>query len=181
MAVIVDRKTSRAVVVDRSRTSAIVRNRPSTVQVDDRRTVRTVERQTATVGVSSQGVQGRPGTPGGSAETRIAANTLGGHRIVRSVDASAVGYADCTDTTHGDDTLGMTTGAALEGESVEVQRVGAISFNGWAWTPGEPVFLSTSGAVTQTAPEEGAAFVQVIGHAESATSIQLHIEPPTYY
>jgi hypothetical protein len=90
-----------------------------------------------------------------------------------------VGYASSDNPDHGDDTQGMTLGAATSGATVNVQRVGSVTHSGWAWTPGEPVFLGTSGLPTQTPPSDG--FVQVIGHAEAADTLFLSIEPPIYF
>lgn len=133
------------------------------------------------VEILAGGLQGEPGPPGASdvTETRTASEALGGHRIVRSTGAGLAGYASNADDTHGDDTLGMTIGAAAQGALVQVQTNGSIMMSGWTWTPGLPVFLGINGLPTQTPPEAG--FIQVVGHAESATSIFLKIEPPIYY
>lgn len=180
MAVIVDNKGARAVVVDSARTAMIVESRPTAVSVADRRTSHAVEEWSATVAVASTGLQGPKGERGDSAASqRVADTDLGGHRMVRSTSATGVAYADSGDPTHGDDTLGMTTGAALAGSAATVQVGGPITFNGWAWTPGEPVFLGSNGQVTQ-APDSAAAFEQVIGYAESATTLNLRIEIPIY-
>lgn len=126
-----------------------------------------------------RGVQGVPGPAGGVSELRTASEGLGGHRIVRSTGAGTVGYASSDNADHGDDTLGMTIGAATSGATVNVQRVGPVTHSGWAWTPGEPVFLGTNGLPTQTPPSDG--FVQVIGHAEAADTLFLSVEPPIYF
>lgn len=133
--------------------------------------------------VGPRGVQGVPGAPGGTSEVRTASTMLGGHRLVRSTGAGTVGYADSSNASHGDDTVGMTLGAADAGAAVDVQRTGSVEFTGWAWTVGDPVFLGTDGLPTQVAPEpiDGAAFVQTIGHAESATVLNLHIDAPIYF
>src|SRR5690606_16691988 len=132
-------------VVDRARTAAIEQHRPEAATVAERRTASSVGRRSDTIAVSSPGVQGKPGQDGGTATQRIAATDLGGRRVVRSTSATHVGYADCTESTHGDDTLGMTVGAAVQGASVQVAARGSIQFNGWSWTPGEPVFLGANG------------------------------------
>lgn len=136
-----------------------------------------------TVQVASLGPQGPAGVAGDAYDTRIAATTLGGHRVVRTEADGRIGYADATDTTHGDDTVGLTVGAANENEEVNVQRSGSLAFNGWSWTPGEPVFLSTTGTMTQVPPTAagGAAFSQVIGHAETATTLFINPQPPIYF
>jgi hypothetical protein len=185
MPVIVDSKTSRAVVIDRTRVAAIVQNRPSAIAVADRRTTQAVTRQANVVGVASTGVQGPQGERGLSAEaaglTRTADGALGGHRIVRSTGAGTAGYASADNPLHGDDTLGMTTGAAGDGAAVTIQTGDSIAMDGWAWTPGEPVFLGLDGQPTQQVNYEGFAFVQAIGFASDATTLVLQLQPAIYF
>lgn len=120
---------------------------------------------------------------GAAPETRTASETLGGHRMVRSTYAGAAGYVSCDNPLHGDDTIGMTLGAADAGAPVLVQTAGPVTFAGWSWTPGESVFAGRSGLLTQIppSPEAGDAFGQVVGHAESATTFFLQIAPPVYF
>lgn len=134
-------------------------------------------------GLSIKGDKGDKGDPGNNYDIRVANEYLGGHRVVRSTGAVRVGYADCTDSTHGDDTVGLTLGAANVDEEVNVQRIGSISFNGWVWVPGESIFLGINGILTQDVPDplNGATFMQVIGHAEDITTVYLSIDPPIYF
>jgi len=114
---------------------------------------------------------------------RRAAGPLGGHRVVRSAGVDLVEYASAANPEHGDDTLGITTGAAGDGLEVVVRTRGPIRFDGWNWTPLEPLYLALDGAMTQTPPEpaNGAAFVQVVGHAESSTTVFLSPQQPIYF
>lgn len=157
-----------------------MRNTPQRVTVREL-TAERIAPDHVTVKQIVQGPQGPPGASGGLTDIRTADGILGGHRVVRSVDALRVGYADATNAAHGDDTIGMTTGAALDGATVEVQRTGTLTFNGWSWTAGEPVYLTGNGLLTQTPPDDSHAFLQVVGHAESPTSVFINIEPPIYY
>lgn len=122
-------------------------------------------------------------TSGGPTETRTASETLGGHRLVRSTGAGAAGYVSSDNPLHGDDTIGLTLGAADAGAAVTVQREGPVTFSGWNWIPGEPVFAARGGLLTQTPPsaEAGDVFGQVAGHAESATTLFLQLAPPVYF
>lgn len=187
--------SSIVVTVDRTNTVSVTRNAPNLTTVVETSAVTAisnpepvvteVERGDAGVDLvyagqqGPRGAQGVAGPEGGTSETRVAAAVLGGHRLVRSVSASEVGYADPSDPTHGDDTLGLTLGAAAAGADVQVQRTGQVVHAGWAWTPGEPVFLGPAGVPTQS-PAAEAAFEQVIGYAEDATTLNLRIEPPVY-
>jgi hypothetical protein len=172
--------TPRIVVVNNTTSVGSVTARSSSVRIPDQGvSLGAVTERTTVVQVASTGVQGAAGAPGGTSEPRIASEALGGHRVVRSTGADTVGYASSDNPLHGDDTQGMTLGAASSGATVTVQRTGSVTFNGWAWTQGEPVFLGTGGLPTQNVPTAG--FVQVIGHAESADTLFLQIEPPIYF
>lgn len=168
------------VQVERARTVSVQRDSVAAAEVADRATVNTVSQSVATVKVGSVGPQGPAGTPGGASELRVASGILSGHRIVRSLDADQVGYASADNPDHGDDTLGMTLGAADAGAAVNVQRTGPVEMSGWAWTPGESVFLGRDGMPTQS-PAADDAFVQVIGYAESPTVLYLDFQPPIYF
>lgn len=126
----------------------------------------------------NDGAQGIPGPAGAANITRVLAQSVGGHRLVRSASGS-IDYVDPGDPTHGDDTLGITAGAGTAGDTITVVTFGPVSFNGWAWTPDQPVFAAPNGLLTQT-PDDTAAFVQVVGHAESPTTIFVSITPPIY-
>lgn len=129
-----------------------------------------------------KGDKGDPGSPGEGGSTvlqRVAGTALGGHRVVRSTGANTVGYASVDGAGQGDDTLGITLGAAEADAPINVQRSGVISFNGWAWQALRPVFLGLDGMLTQEEPQTG--FYQVIGYAESPTSVVLNIESPIYF
>ena len=83
---------------------------------------------------------------------------------------------------HGDDVLGITLGAAVSGDEVQIQGSGEIVEPSWAWQPQEPIFLGVHGTMTQMPPAvDSAAFVLVLGFATSATSMQVRIETPIYF
>lgn len=131
------------------------------------------------VEVQAQGPQGAPGSNSNSSIVRLANQALGGHRVVRATSATHCDYADHADTTHGDDTLGVTSNAAAAGDQVNIVTEASIQFVGWAWTPGLPVFLGANGVLTQTEPSTG--FVQVIGFAEAADTLFVDIQPAFYF
>lgn len=176
MPVITSTERGKTVTVSNDRTTAVVRDAGKTSTVTDRHGTSTVRESQRTVSVTSAGPQGSPGAPGGSFDTRLAGETLGGHRVVRSLDANRVGYASADNPAHGDDTLGLTLGAADVDTEVQVQRVGPVTFNGWNWAAGDIVFLAANGLLTQD-PSDEWAFLQPIGHAESPTTLYLSIQP----
>lgn len=179
-----DASSPRVVVVNKTAAVGSVSSVNSAIKIPDQGAAvgRTTD-SVSIVNVSSPGPQGAPGLAGGSSLPRVASSVLGGHRLVRSIDENSVAYADVTNPTHGDDTLGLTLGAAGVGEAVNVQRAGAVEFNGWNWEPGDLVFLGFNGLPTQVVPEpvDGAAFLQPIGYAESPTVLHLSIDPPIYF
>jgi hypothetical protein len=179
MPVIVASGRGNVVTVNRSLNVATVTRDTRATAITDRNIAASVRDTQRTVAVAAPGPQGTPGAPGGTSAPRIADGVLGGHRIVRSTGANSVGYASSDNPLHGDDTQGMTLGAAVDGGTVNVQRVGPVTFNGWSWSQGEPVFLGVDGLPTQTAPTSG--FIQVIGHAEAPDTLYLQIEPPIYF
>ncbi len=101
-----------------------------------------------------------------------AAENLSGHRIV-----TVEGYYASKDTaTDKFKVLGMTTGAASSGAEATVQVSGYITEAGWSFTVGLPVFLSTSGHITQTAPTDG--FRLIVGKPKTATTLFLELSEP---
>lgn len=128
--------------------------------------------------VGTPGPAGPPGPSGSEAVQRVAGADLGGHRLVRTLADGSVDYVDNTNVLHGDDTLGVTTGAALTGAPATIQTSGALTEPSWSWTPGEPIFAGTNGQLTQTPPV--AAFSQVVGFAATPTSMVVAIQPSIY-
>jgi hypothetical protein len=124
------------------------------------------------------GAQGEPGPPGTAVLQRVAAQALGGHRLVRALADGSVDYVDSANPLHGDDTLGLTIGAVSAGALATVQTSGPIVEPSWAWTPGEPVFADVNGLLSQT--PSGTAFTQVIGFAATATNLVIAIQPTIY-
>lgn len=167
-----------AVVIDRHRNIALLRPGTATVQVVDGRQVNTVTESSLSVAIASPGPQGPKGEAGNTILTYVAGEAVGGHRVVRSIGGGTCGYASSNDPTGGDDTIGLTLAAAAAGNQVDVQNSGPVTFAGWTWTPGAPVFVGLSGLLTQTPPVTG--YVQSMGHAEGPTTIFLAIGEATF-
>ena len=126
-----------------------------------------------------KGDQAPVGPSGSGTYSRIAAQALGGHRVVRSVSANQVDYADSSDETHADDVFGVTIAAASSGASVNVVRLGEVTEPSWTWTPLEPIFAGLNGQLTQVVPTYPAhEFSLIIGHATSATTAFIDIGQP---
>lgn len=177
------RAASQVVVMLPPASPLIVENAAQkTIQVPTDKTVTVTRQARLPLDIITPGPPGPPAEPY-QPEQLVASETLGGHRLVRSHGSNAVGYANASDPTHGDDTRGLTLGAAVLGDLVTVQRAGPVTFSGWTWMPGAVVFHGIDSQPTQNAPTQAAgyAFAQAIGHATAADALYLSIEPPLYF
>lgn len=108
--------------------------------------------------------------------TLPAGATLSGHRMVYKDANGKAQYASNTSQSQTLSILGMTTGAAVLDDPVQVIRAGEITEPSWTWTLGQPVFLSTDGLLTQTVPTTG--FLRIIGFPTAATSLLISLHEP---
>jgi hypothetical protein len=105
--------------------------------------------------------------------TWTAGENLSGERVVYAFNDTTVKYADKDTLAHESLVVGVTTQSASVDDPIIVQTEGLMTFGSWSWTAGMPVFLDTSGQLTQTAPTAG--FVLEIGVAIAATVINIDI------
>lgn len=69
---------------------------------------------------------------------------------------------------------GLATATASTGVATTIVLYGIVRNDGWSWTPGGSIYLSTTaGGLTQTAPSATGDKVQVIGKALNVTTILL--------
>ena len=122
------------------------------------------------------GVPGQKGDAGSSVATYTAASAVSGHVIVTVNSSGQAIPADPTNLAHSAAILGITQNAASGGGSLNVQNSGYMSHSGWNFTPQQPVFLGTMGAISQTVPS-GALFSKAVGVAVSATSMVISLQP----
>lgn len=132
--------------------------------------------QVDVIAVGPTGPPGAAGAPGGSV-VLVADGAISGHRVVAEQGDGTAAYADNTNSPDRWSPLGVTTGAAVDGDDVTVVRVGAIDEPSWSWTPLDPVYLGAAGALTQT-PPTAPAFLRVVGVATSSTSMWVDVQPP---
>ncbi len=120
-----------------------------------------------------RGEQGLPG-PAGTSGTVIytAGMALSGHVAVTLDALGRAVPADCTMATHAHAVVGVTLGAAAAGESVSVLAPGQLEHAGWAFVPGQCIFLGLDGALTQALPVQ-ALFAKVLGIAVAPTRVNL--------
>lgn len=132
-------------------------------------TTATIEVGTLTAAVEVSNERGPQGPPGEVEDVqRPAGEAVGGHRVVWSNNGS-VYYVDQTQVAQVTAALGVTTGAAAQGEMAYIRVFGSLTHTGWAWTPGLPIYVVGSGQLSQTPPATGA--VRQIAVAETATRI----------
>jgi hypothetical protein len=125
------------------------------------------------------GIQGPAGAPGqGAVElmTKVAGESLGGHRVIIIDSDNKVYYADRTNPVHMYKVVGITRGAVNSGDNVEIQTYGLMTELSWNWTAGQPLFLDTNGLLTQTPPTNG--FLLIIAEALTSTDIFISIKNP---
>lgn len=145
---------------------------------DSRVTVLSVDTP-ITVVSAGFGVQGATGPRGeGRLSTYDAAVPVSGHTVLTLNAVGLVLPADPTDPTHANGIVGISTGAAAEGETASVATSGLLTHSGWTFTPGLPVFIGVAGVITQTPPV--AAWQKAVGVALSATSIVIELQPAIF-
>lgn len=106
-----------------------------------------------------------------------AATALSGHRVVTQLADGTIGYASNDNLAHVHAPLWITSGAASSGGEVQAVMFGSMTEPTWSWTPG-PVYLGTTGQLTQSAPTPpGAAFLAQVGAATSPTSLFVDRSP----
>lgn len=102
----------------------------------------------------------------------VAGEAIGGHRAVILDAAGVAFYASQDDPTHMGIVAGISQGAVVSGDPVSIMAKGRLIEPSWAWTPYLPIFLGTSGQLTQTPPTTG--FLIVLGTALDATTMMVN-------
>lgn len=118
---------------------------------------------------------GVAGSGGSSVESFTAVGTVNGHRALAAVSAGSMRLVDLDDPADWFRVYGLSISAALSGGSVQVQRSGLVTFAGWAWTPGEPVFVRDDGVLSHV-PDPRVAIS--IGDAITPTTLNVRPAPP---
>jgi len=129
--------------------------------------------------MGTTGPQGPPGDPGaaGSVLAKTASAAIGGHRVVVASGADGVLVADPSDITHLHRVIGITEGAAVLGDGIDVRYAGEMTEGSWNWTPDAPVYAGAAGVLTQTPPS--GAWLRIVAVAISATRIVVDLREPT--
>lgn len=96
-------------------------------------------------------------------------------RIVYMISDSEVALADPSayDTSN---VAGVVVDAIADGSAGTIIQSGVLTDSSWSWIPGEPLFLSASGIITQTPPTTG--YSVIVGTAINATTMQVKLDTP---
>lgn len=157
-------------------TNTIYRDRVITVRAFRPNGTTTAVVRRDRVMVAKVGVPGPQGPAGNALITGIAGEALSGHRMVTTNAAGQIIYASSAAPAHAGRVLGITTGAAATGATATIQPIGSITESGWAWAPESVLFLGTNGQLSATPPASG--FVQIVGYAQTATTIYIQLHQP---
>jgi hypothetical protein len=129
--------------------------------------------------VANPGIPGVPGAtgPAGATVQLIAAEALGGHRLVTVNSDGELTYVSCLNGPDAYKPVWMTTAAWNSGDLVTVEADGLVAEPSWSWTPGGSIYLGDNGLPTQTIPG-GALFVLVVGEVVNPTTISFRPGTP---
>lgn len=169
------------VVVLQEEPAVAVRLLETGVVEAERREIVSVEQPDAQVHVLAVGPQGPPGVAGaggGGLESYTAGATVNGHRVIVTNASGQAVHADNATAAHANAATKISVGAALVGQTVQVQLVGRITEPSWSWTPGGTIYVGADGVLTQTTPVSPAVFSKVVAVAETATRILIVQESP---
>lgn len=124
---------------------------------------------------TTQGIPGPAGESAIGAVVGIAGIALSGHRAVLE-QGGLLGYADNMIPEHALIVLGITTRATNAFDQATVTTFGKVTEPSWSWAPDLPIYLGSSGRLTQIPPITG--FRLIMGMALSATEMMVRLSEP---
>lgn len=130
------------------------------------------------VEVSSQGIAGPMGPPGAAVTflTKTSSIAISSDRVVQTSGNDLVSYADKDDLTSISKVLGVTLNAAIIGAIINIQVGGEIVEPTWNWDISKPIYLGSTGYLTQVVPITG--FILQVAIPVSPTKINVDIRQP---
>jgi hypothetical protein len=109
--------------------------------------------------------------------SKIAAEVIGGHRVVIVNSDNKLLYANNSIPEHKWKILGISTQAAVLGAAciyaINNQEIQEVS---WAWDTAKPIYLTGLGLLTQVPPTTG--FINVVAFPTSPTSLTVRLSNP---
>ena len=109
--------------------------------------------------------------------TLIADTAVGGHRAVAILADNRTAHFEPSNPLHQFALFGVSINAAAPGDPVSVRSAGRLTFAGWSFTPGAPVFALADGLLGHAADPYMAAW---IGTALDETTLLIRPEIPLY-
>jgi len=102
-------------------------------------------------------------------------------RVVAQDADGRVRHADPTDSADAYRIIGVSLNAAVVDAQVQIQQLGLISYAGWAFISGNPVFVDLDGVLTQLPTEAPMyAFALQIGGATGTNRMFINMGPPIF-
>lgn len=93
-----------------------------------------------------------------------------------AMSSGGLAPGDNNTTAYFNSIVGIALTTTTIGNPVTIQNSGVITYSGWNWSLGQPIFIGSAGVLTQTVPISG--FVQTIGVAITAQSFVINISIP---
>ena len=121
------------------------------------------------------GVTGPPGPSGGGGDTATAAENIPVYSVV-ALRSTGARKANTTVAANRWAACAIATSSATTGQTFTIKTSGSITDAAWAWVPDAPIYCTTTGALTQTAPVTG--WLRVVAHAETTSRIFVQIHQP---
>ncbi len=102
-----------------------------------------------------KGDKGDKGESGASSSySYITGEALGGHRAI-VIDNNLAYYADCTNLSHINKPIGISSNSSSLGGNVTVVFFGELEEVSWNWDITKPIFIGTNGLLTQIPTTSG--------------------------
>jgi hypothetical protein len=109
----------------------------------------------------------------GDVESVTAGETVALRDVLYQKSADSEWYLADADALATMPVMRMAVGAGTDGNPVNTIVRGVVRYDTWTWTPGQPIYVSTTGTtgntLTQTAPSGESDVIQIVGYALSAT------------
>jgi hypothetical protein len=113
----------------------------------------------------------------GTTTQGIAGEVISALRIVRSISATTVVYADSTLNFEDSRTLGMSTSGGIIGSTISVTFFGAIEDASFTFPINDPLFLTQNGLISNT-QDPLSVYNSTIGYSLGVGAIFINLQEP---
>ena len=108
--------------------------------------------------------------------TKTAGQSISGHRMVMLDAVGKLTYPSSATPSHAGVVYGMSLGAAVLNDPVQVKTYGDVTDVSFAWTPNVPLYLNGVGVISETPATTG--FTLQIGYSTGITSMFIDLKQP---